>query len=126
MYYRVQTNNSTRVGKPKHYDVREDLSTIENTIIELVELKNNIHNANIPVYGDIFRLSELKNFISRIQSMSTEEGPQSGRYNEGDYELEAQMNSVEKENLIEHIEEEIDKIQSRLDKHNATTELDQR
>ena len=93
---------------------------------ELVELKTKIHRANATVYDKIFRLSELKSMASRLKSLNCQEGKVTrGRW---DSELPpsimvAEIGIVERDEMVKHIEAQIEEIQDILDTHNAVTEI---
>ena len=57
---KVQMYNSVEEGSTRVYDVKESMENWLRMSEELVELKTKLHLANGPVYGKIFRMSELK------------------------------------------------------------------
>lgn len=123
LYRRLDSANSYREDSVKYFSSRELLQEIEKLTNELVNLKTSIHRANLPVYDKIFRLSELKNHLLKVSSMSTHEGTQTVGYanDKVEYKIIAEINVLELNEIKKGIEEEIDKLQEELDYHNATT-----
>lgn len=123
LYRRLDNTNSYKEDSVRYFSSRETLQEIEKLTNELVNLKTAIHRANLPVYGKIFRLSELKSHLLKVSSMSTHEGTQTVGYGnkESEYKIIAEINVLELNKIKKDIEEEIDKIQEELDYHNATT-----
>lgn len=123
LYRRLDNANSYREDSVRYFSSRETLQEIEKLTNELITLKTAIHKVNLPVYDKIFRLSELKNHLLKISSMSTHEGTQTVGYanEKSEYKIIAEINVLELSKIKKDIEEEIDKIQEELDYHNATT-----
>jgi len=125
-YQKVSAYNSVEEGTKKPYDTREALEAYNSSVNELVELKTKIHRANAPVYDKIFRLSELKSMAARLKSLNCQEGKVArGRW---DAELPpsimvAEIGIVERDEMVKHIEAQIEEIQDILDTHNAVTEI---
>lgn len=122
-FAKLQTYNSVEVGAKKAYSARLALITYLGKIDELIALKHSIHIANAPIYGKIFRLSELKSSIKSLSSLNCNEGKEN-RY--GSIEpriLEVDIDIVERDNMVKAMEVEIDKIQDELDYFNNVTIL---
>ena len=83
--------------------------------------------ANAPVYGKIFRMSELKSQLSNLKPLDCLEGKYSDRYGRmsGDAPIikTVQIGILERDQMISSIEEEIEKLQEELDEHNAITSI---
>lgn len=118
----AQRNNSYLEISTRNYSSRVELGKSIQKMNELIDLKTRIHVANQPVYGLIFRLSELKTLIRGIKSISTTEGVSRG-YSEEPVKMIAELNEVETRNLVKQYEDEIESIQEKLDHHNAVTEI---
>lgn len=118
---RVQSNNVHREDRLPTYDAKQNLENFLKTIDEIIELKTKIHQANFNIYSKIFRMSEIKNIISKLRSISTHE-PRS--YNEGT-EVNYTVSISEKEinEMIEKYELEIESIQEELEAHNHTKDI---
>jgi hypothetical protein len=126
-FSKVQMYNSVEEGSTRVYDVKESMQNWLRMSEELVELKTKLHLANGPVYGKIFRMSELKSQLSNLKSLDCVEGKYSDRYSRMGGETPiiktAQLGILEKDQMILSIEEEIERIQEELDEHNATTSI---
>ncbi len=124
---KVQQNNSLLEGKTRSYDPEEMLNESHKKLNELVELKTKISKANEPVQDKIYRLSELKSFIENIKNISTIEGPSEstswGRDENKVVNYTVKITTVKKDELVQNLEDEIEKIQEELDIHNYTTEI---
>jgi hypothetical protein len=123
---RLQKYNSVEEGAIRPYDMDDELTHLMNQVDDMVELKTKIHKANIQVYDQIFRLSELKNLVRTIRSIDCTEGLNSIASRWGDSKsttMTSVISQSRKDNLIEMLEHQIDEIQDFLDTHNATTEL---
>lgn len=123
---RVATYNSIEVGNKRPYSVKESLEKIDSLSNELVELKTKIHMANAPIYKHIFRLSELKSMITRIKNLDCNEGIVQDYYSrnrETPLVKEAEISIVERDDMVKHMENQIEEIQDILDNHNQITEI---
>jgi hypothetical protein len=122
-FVKAQTYNSFEVGAKKAYSARMALDAYIAKTNELIALKTAIHLANAPIYGKIFRLSELKSTIKYLGSLNCAEGKEN-RY--GSVEpriLEVEIDVVERDNMVKAMESEIDTIQDELDYFNNITIL---
>ncbi len=126
-FSKVQMYNSVEEGSNRVYDVKESMQNWLRMSEELVELKTKIHLANAPVYGKIFRMSELKSQLSNLKQLDCVEGKYSDRYGRmsGDAPIikTAEIGLLERDQMISNIEEEIEKLQEELDEHNALTSI---
>ena len=123
---RVATYNSIEVGNKRPYSVRESMELLNEKSNELVELKTKIHVANAPIYKHIFRLSELKSMITRIKNLDCNEGTVQDYYSrnrETPLVKEAEISIVERDDMIKHMEGQIEEIQDILDNHNQITQI---
>ena len=123
---RVATYNSIEVGNKRPYSVRESMERLNSLSNELVELKTKIHIANAPIYKHIFRLSELKSMITRIKNLDCNEGTVQDYYSrnrETPLVKEAEISIVERDDMVKHMEGQIEEIQDILDNHNQITEI---
>lgn len=122
---KITTYNSYDNDSVRPYDVRQLVEEETNLLNELVDLKTKIHTANLPVYSKIFRLSELKSQVSKLKSLDCTEGKSRdrwGRITEDNPTLKTVIiNVVERDNMVEAMENEIESIQDHLDMFNATT-----
>ena len=121
---KITSFNSIPKGADRPYDIDElKKQTLELTD-DLIELKTKIHEASAPVRMKIFRISEIKNIIIKLESISTKDGIVRSRSNEMNL---VEMVSVLKINDIDQMvtiyQEEIDNIQAELDNFNYNTKL---
>ena len=126
LYARLSQYNSVEVGNVRPYSPKDMLEQINEKSNELVELKTNIHTANGPVYQHIFRLSELKSMIARIKNLDCNEGIVQDYYSrnrETPAVKETEISIVERDEMVKHMEGQIEEIQDILDNHNQITEI---
>jgi hypothetical protein len=123
-FSKVQMYNSVEEGSTRVYDVVESMGNWLTMSEELVELKTKLHLANAPVYGKIFRMSELKSQLSNLKQLDCVDGKHFDRYGRGEAVVKtAKISVLEKDQLVLTIEEEIERLQEELDEHNATTSI---
>jgi hypothetical protein len=123
-FVRVNMYNSVEEGATRVYDVKASMQNWLKMIDELVELKTKIHLANVPVYGKIFRMSELKSQLSNLKQLDCVDGKHFDRYGRGEAVIKtAEISVLERDEMVLKIEEEIEKLQEELDEHNATTSI---
>ena len=123
---RVNRYNSIDEGGVRSYDPETTLRVVTDYVEELVELKTKIHKANAEVYEKIFRMSEYKSFIKYLKSLNCTEGivVQRGYGETTTRQMTTVINEVERDQMVERYESMIDQLQSELDAHNATTQID--
>jgi hypothetical protein len=123
-FSKVQMYNSVEEGSARVYDVVESMRNWLTMSEELVELKTKLHLANAPVYGKIFRMSELKSQLSNLKQLDCVDGKHFDRYGRGEAVVKtAKISVLEKDRMVLTIEEEIERLQEELDEHNATTSI---
>ena len=117
---------SVEVGNDRPYSPTESLEKMISLTNELVELKTKIHQANSPVYGKIFRMSELKSIVSKIKLMNCTEGTSTDIYSrrsENPPTMTSEISIVDRDGIVKGLETEIEVIQDELDTHNALTQI---
>jgi hypothetical protein len=122
-FQKVYTYNSVVEGQTRPYDVNSSLAEYFELTSELVNLKERIHKANQPVYGQIFLLSELKSQAQKLSVLTCDEGKVKQRFSEEAEYKTAVINVVSRDNMVKNLEEQIEMLQDELDVHNATTEI---
>jgi hypothetical protein len=120
-YNRFSKYNSVDVTAETPYDAMAAYQEWIDLVNQLIDLKTKIHLANAPVYGKIFRMSELKSLISLLKRVSTTAGKVRG-YGE-EVVMLAAMTLVQRDELINQFETEIDQLQDELEAHNALTKI---
>jgi hypothetical protein len=122
---RTNKYNSMDEGGIRSYDPQTSLSAARSAFEELVELKTKIHMANSKVYGKIFLMSECKSYVKYLKSLNCTEGT-IVKQSYGDTsvrQLTTVITEVQRDQMVEEFENMIEKIQSELDEHNATTHI---
>jgi hypothetical protein len=126
-FAKLSQYNSVEEGTVRPYDPKEMLAKWNEGVKQLVDLKTKIHRANAPVYDKIFKLSELKSMVSRLNSLGCVEGKQSQRGGWGQptepVVMIAEIGIVQRDEMIKTLENQIEQIQDELDVHNANTEI---
>jgi len=120
-FKKVYAYNSIDEGNVRPYSTVNSLSNI--IILEegLIDLKTQIHKANVGVYDKIFRLSELKSLAKKLNQIDCSEGKVSDRYGRQEPSIKtAEISVIERDVRVKMIEEEIESLQEELDTHNAT------
>ncbi len=124
LYNKINGYNTINVGNSRPYSIRDLLTQVDSKTTELIELKTKITNANIPILSLIFELSEVKNKISRLKSMTCVTGiDTSYGYSDSKIERTSEIEYLEKDEMIKSLETRIEEIQSQLDYHNFTTDI---
>jgi len=120
---RLLTNNSFLKGNTPKYNVLEVLNELAAKRTELVNLKVAIQAANINIVDKLILLGELKNFVSNLNGMQTQEGEVSSyRQTTNDF-FECVITQVEKDKLIAATQKQIDDLQDEIDVFNATHKI---
>ena len=122
---RTEKYNSVDNGAVRSYNPEESLNQAIDVMEQLISLKTSIHNANIKVYDKIFRMAEYKSLVKWLKNMNCTEGTVVlSRYGDvSNRQLTTVITEVQRDQLIEHYESEIDRLQSELDTHNVVTLL---
>ena len=126
LYVRISQYNSVEVGAHRPYSPKQLMETLNQKSNQLIELKSKIHRANAPVYDKIFRLSELKSTITRIKNLDCTEGVSNDYYSrnrENPLVKTAEISIIERDDMVQHMEEQIETIQDILDTHNQNTQI---
>ena len=118
--------NSIVEGTECPYNVEESYNTVRTLTDELIDLKSKISKANTPVQDKIYRLSELKSLTKNLKGLSCEHGKQvANRWDaSGDpVHRVATFKTLERDKMVEDLENEIEQIQDELDYFNQVTEI---
>lgn len=116
-------NNSYEEGTVVAKDSKEALALWNTQINELVDLKVKMYKANLPIIDKIFRLTELKDQLSKLKSVSTQEGLVRVYGSPTPTTYKTCITQQEKDAIMEEIEIEIEIIQDELDNFNVSTEI---
>jgi hypothetical protein len=123
-FQRANSYNSVEEGNPRPYSATDSIRNWFDLSNQLIELKTKIHLANAPVYDKIFELSELKNQVKYLKSLNCTAGVERNRWDsEKPIVKHAEINVVERDNMVKELEQRIEDIQNELDYHNQNTEI---
>jgi len=123
LWEKIHRYNSIQEGSERPYSTSELFQQVHAEVGLLVELKTKIHEASSPVRGDIFSLSEMKNFVQRVKSVSTTQGAFRDRYESTTSIMVAELDIKWQDAKIEELEEKIEKLQEKLDQFNHTAQI---
>jgi hypothetical protein len=121
LFARMRDNNITEDGQTKPYNSQRVLEEIREETNKLIDLKVKIQLANSSILIDIYRMSELKTMIRQLRYMECNDGRkiQSGIITY----LYATIRAEERDGLIQSLEDEIEKLQEKIDAFNFRTNL---
>jgi hypothetical protein len=122
---KMRAYNSYDVDSKKVYNSKELMAQAEVQLNDYVALKSAIHSTSEPIRAKIFRLGELKSFLTNISSMSTTEGiVKSSNYSStSTFTYAVDVTEEEKEAKVKLIQDEIEAIQDEIDTFNALTSI---
>lgn len=127
-FEKLQKYNSVVDGVERVYSPRQAMDNFIAKTNSLIALKTAIHLANAPVYDKIFRLSELKSVVSHFKRLDCQHGiiHSRGSYGSPDSSItmSAEVSIIERDQMIEKLEAELEMLQEDLDRWNATTDID--
>ena len=116
--------NSKEVGATTPYDPEKAYEDWIKLTTQIVELKTKIQRANAPIMDKIFRMSEVKNCISRVRGVDTKEGRHRDRYGDGESaEYTCFMNLLQKDAQVAAWETELETLQDEIEAFNAVTKI---
>lgn len=121
LFSRMRENNMTEDGQTRPYNSQKVWEEIQVETTKLVDLKVNIQMANSPILSDIYRMAELKTMIRQLRYMECNDGRkiQSGIITY----LFATIKAEERDKLVQSLEDEIEKLQEKIDAFNFRTNL---
>lgn len=122
----IYSKNSYIEGSkvPEKFDVKELYAQLQSKIQELVNLKIVINEANKEIQSSIYLLSEYKGLIDFFNTLNTTEGPTHDYHTDINTNYCAQIDELEKEELIKKYQDKADRLQDQIDTYNYTTEID--
>lgn len=126
---RVHSSNSFIKENKENviYDAKNELQKYFDLKEKLITLKDKINVANMPIQSIIYSLSEYKDIISNIQSISTNKGIlYGGRYSdvEGKIEYDSFVSKQEIDEFVELYEKKIEDLQEKVDQFNHSTYIE--
>jgi len=124
-FYKASQYNVVEEGNNRPYSATEAIGKWMQLTNDLIVLKTQIHKANLPVYDKIFELSELKNQVKHLKTLNCASGKvNGGRWGEGEPVIKhAEINIVEKDEMVKNLEARIESLQDELDQWNHNTTI---
>ena len=123
-FKKIQAYNSIDESNTRPYSTQTSLENIIVLENALIDIKTQIHRANVGVYDKIFRLSELKSLAKKLNQIDCSEGKVVDRYSRSEAVIKtAEITVIDRDTRVKMIEEEIELLQEELDTHNATTSI---
>lgn len=123
-FHKASQYNVIDEGNPRPYSATEAIGKWMQLSNDLIVLKTQIHEANLPVYGKIFELSELKNQVKYLKSLNCTSGVVHSRWdNEKPVIKHAEINVVERDSMVKNLESRIESLQDELDQWNHNTTI---
>jgi hypothetical protein len=120
----VQNSNTVIQGEERDADVRLALNQRAAWVKHLMDLKQAIQTASAPISRLILELAETKAEISFVQQINTRHGLAQSHYrDEPSITYDATIRKSEKDTMVETLQDKIDDLQTRIDAHNATTQI---
>ncbi len=124
---KIAKQNSYIKGNTAIYDTTQLLKELHASIDALVAVKSDIARANSSNIESIYRLSELKSLASFLKKLTINEGKVKGDgYNSEVHEWESVLSNRDRDELIVHLEGEIETLQGAMDKFNYETVIPMR
>lgn len=124
LFTRLKLSNSFNSRNKPTYDCKELLPQITKKQEQLIELKLLISKATDPVREIVLSMAEIKTTIANLKAVNIQSGEVNPGYAKEPVIMTAQISEAERDNLVDQYEEQINKFQDQLDKHNATTEIE--
>ena len=120
----IQANNSHREGQAK-FDVLELILKRSDAVRKLIAVKTALAVANVSIYEKLARMAELKNEISLLRGLNTNEGEEEHGYgvNAKTVKVVATVTAAQVEDNVNKLTLEIEKLQDEVDYFNSTTEI---
>lgn len=121
---KVINNNSYLEANNPKYNSKELYASVIKELDDYVAFKAALFNSTAPIRQKIFKISELKNLSKQLMIMPCLEGLQNtNSYVPSSSMYKATIDEVEKDVLIQNIEDQISKLQEEIDTFNITTNL---
>lgn len=121
----VQLSNSVVKDEERVADVELSLRKREEWVKHLIALKLAVQKATEPIQRAVFELAEAKAECAFLQRISTQHGTTKPRYREeAAITYEAIIKKADQDKRVAALQDKIDTLQTKLDQHNATTEVE--
>lgn len=121
----VQMSNCVVSGEEPNVDVRLALNQRQEWVKHLIALKLALQKGTEPIQRLVFELAETKSEVAFLQRINIQHGTVKARYREeASITYQATIRKPERDKLITELQERIDIIQTKIDQHNATLEIE--
>ena len=124
----ARRENSRRSDNPSSVDVEKIFSTIQQTRLSLVTLKQAIVKASAAIAYELADLAEVKQYINWISGIQVREGEEKVAYGQTKeaevYKWTAHINRATLDTLLEQYQKQANNLQDIIDDFNAKTQVD--
>jgi hypothetical protein len=125
---KIKTGNTSVLPSKPLYDTKELFSKYNEVYKRLINIKVVLMKNTLPIYPQIFEISELKSKLSLLNSMTFKDGLVSERRSFSDSvtvtEYFSTIKRIEVDEIIRGINDEINELQDKIDEYNYSTEVD--
>ena len=121
----VQAYNSVVEVEGRECDIRAEIENRKKWVSHLLNLKVAVIAATAPIQKMVLELAEAKSEISYVSKINTLHGKQQARFRDDvSISYEAVVRKKEQAEWISSLQVKIDDLQTKIDAHNATTEIE--
>ena len=118
----IQEENSILEGGVRSVDIRREFKRYMALSEKLIALRQTISRANAGIAGKLVELAEVKNLLTQLKRIPTNEGPQSS-YSKADVKV-AEIRKSELFGKIKSLRGRIHALQDEIDEFNARTYIE--
>lgn len=125
----IQTSNQYIEDQPKVFNAATLLGSRQTLVSRLIAIKTAISIANVAIYEKIAKLAELKDEITLLRSLRTNESVDTkvvyGTSNvTKEVKTKVDINAIEVETFVSEKEKAIEALQDEIDYFNNVTEIE--
>jgi len=123
---KIKKYNSINVKNSSPWDVNALFNELQQKRFQIINIKTAIAKINTSIYEKIYQLDELKSEIAFLQSLDCTNGISVTRsYDGGEQtdEFSATINEQKREEFINNLKTNFERIQDELNTFNFTTEI---
>ena len=118
----IQEENSILEGGVRSVDIRREFKRYMALSEKLIALRQTISRANAGIAGKLVELAEVKNLLTQLKRIPTDEGPQSS-YSKADVKV-AEIRKAELFGKIKSLRGRMHALQDEIDEFNARTYIE--
>lgn len=122
----IKTKNSYIEGavNPEKYSVAVMYDELRKKTNELINLKYVINEANREIQASLYKLAELKGFITFWNEVSVQEGTQIVGYSaDKTQNYKVQFDENKRNEIVKEFQKQVDALQEEIDVYNYTTDV---